>query len=145
MPTHRNLALGAGVALASASLMLAGAVASTAVQPRAGADHNPVESASVIPRADAPHSGQVAGVRYGSDVSLNNPSSVHAFRVLHRGLIPGSHPKAGSAIDTIHPSDGTSFNADTVGSQGDPERLEGNQASPRGHHALHADHVSIRR
>ncbi len=117
MPTNRTFALGAGALLAAVSLTIAGTVASNASPPVGGAAVHATTSGSAIPAPDAQHAGHVAGVQYGPNISVNNPQSVHAFRVLHRGLISGATSKTGQSIDTIHPSDGTSFNANTVGSQ----------------------------
>lgn len=119
MPTYRNLALRAGVALGVGALALGGTVASYASPAGSGSAGRatPSTASGVLPAATAPHTGHVAGVLHGAGVTINNPTSVHAFRVLHRGLIPGSGGVSADAIDTIHPSDGTSFDADTVGSQ----------------------------
>jgi hypothetical protein len=115
MRTYRNLALSAGAAIASASLMLAGAVASTAAQP--GTSDRAPASGSVVPSSTAPHSGHVAGVQYGPGISANSHAAVHAFRVLHKGLFATGKQQAGPALDTIHVNVGSSFNTDTVGSQ----------------------------
>ena len=119
MPTSRSLIVRAGVALGVGALALGGtatAHASPAASDAAGASAAP-GTRGVVPPATAPHQGHVSGVRYGADVTVANPQSVHAFKVLHRDLIARSRGASGSAIDTIHPSDGTSFDASTVGSQ----------------------------
>lgn len=117
MPIYRALVVKAGVAVGVTALALAGTIASSAATAPSGSARGSVASGGVIPPATAPHVGHVAGVRYGADVEVDNPKAVHAFHVLHRGLIPSSGGPSGGAVDTIHPSVGTSFNADTVGSQ----------------------------
>jgi hypothetical protein len=114
MRTHRNLVLGAGVALAAASLTVSGTVSGYASTAGTGA---PAHSTSAIPNANAPHVDHVAGAQYGSHIAINNTQSVHAFRVLHRQLISVDNRSVDDELTTIHPSDGTSFNAADVGSQ----------------------------
>src|SRR4051794_5553430 len=109
MRTHRKLLTSAGVALGATSLVLA-TTATSFGSSTAGfraSDGLP----GVVPSATAPHAGHVQGAQYGRSISINNPSSVHAFRVLHRDLIAGSRAAQGGDITTIHPSKGTSFNA----------------------------------
>lgn len=116
MPTNRRFALGAGALLAAVSLTFAATGASSASPSVGDATAHPSTSQSDVPDAGAPHVGRVAGMQYGSDISVSNPRSVHAFRVLHRGLISGTQAKAGPG-EQIHVNVGTSFNSDTVGSQ----------------------------
>jgi hypothetical protein len=114
MPTYRKLTLGAGAMLAAVSLTIAGTVASSA-SPSAR-DAVGRSSKSVIPSPTAPHVGHVAGVQYGPHISTNNHQAVHAFKTLHNQMRGTGHPSK-TDIDTIHEYVGTSFNADTVGSQ----------------------------
>lgn len=116
MPRNRNLALGFGVALAAASLTVAGTVASYASPTGLTTPSPAPRTHGVVPDPNAPHVGTVAGLQTGPDISIRNPSSVHAFRVLHHSMLSGKSPR-GDDITTIHPSDGTSFDASTMGSQ----------------------------
>jgi hypothetical protein len=115
MPTYRKPALALGVAATAAALTLAGTVATYA-----STTHESATSTSyngVLPDPNAPHVGTVAGLQTGPHISIRNQQSVHAFRVLHQSLIAASKGASGDSIDTIHPSDGTSFNASDSGSQ----------------------------
>lgn len=122
MPTYRKLVLRAGVAAGVSALALGGTVASYAAPApsgaAAGSAAKPAASSGVVPPTTAPHRGVVAGLRTGPTISIGNPSSLHAFRVLHaqlRSTVTGQ--PAGATPATIHENVGTSFDADTVGSQ----------------------------
>jgi hypothetical protein len=117
MPCHRKLTRGVGALFGAVLLTIAGTGAFAASPPPRSDAARPPTRATVVPKAGAPHHGHVIGVEYGATIAINNARAVHAFRILHRGLIGGVTAKGGQALDTIHPSDGTSFNADTVGSQ----------------------------
>lgn len=117
MPPYRNFALVAAVALSATSLTISAAVASYGSSSRLGGPTLHTSTPSGVPPANAPHAGQVSGVRYGNDISINNQRSVHAFRLLHRELIARDAGRAGLDLPTIHPSVGTSFDANTVGAQ----------------------------
>jgi hypothetical protein len=122
MPTFRNLALGLGAALAAASLTVAGTAATYASQARP--DSTTTTSHGVVPDPNAPHVGNVAGLQTGPDISIRNPHSVHAFRVLHASMLrtAASGRTSGKTAptgrpQTIHEYVGTSFDTDTMGSQ----------------------------
>ena len=115
MPTFRKLFVAAGLTLGTASLTLVGPAASLA-SPTSTASATPVAHVTgAVPDANAPHAGDVAGVRHGSDVSINNPTSVQAFKTLHDQMRGQSTDGVGP--DTIHEYVGTSFDPSTVGSQ----------------------------
>lgn len=118
MRAYRNFRVVVAVVLGAAALTGSGAVASSAspVTPSTGA--TPRQTASAAPDPDAPHIGTVAGVQTGRHISVNNPTSLRAFRQLHRQMLDkGSGTR--SDPTTIHEYVGTSFqNFDTsAGSQ----------------------------
>lgn len=115
MPIYRKLLVAAGLTLGTASLTLAGTVPSFASPTPTIAAAPATHSSGVVPDANAPHAGQVAGVQYGSDISINNPTSVGAFTTLHDQMRGVSTDGVGP--DTIHEYLGTSFASSTVGSQ----------------------------
>jgi hypothetical protein len=116
MPTYRKLALGLGATLAAATVTFAGTMTSYA-SPAGPTSTSRPSASGVVPDPNAPHVGHVRGVSYGPGISINNPRSIHAFRVLHRDLLASGRTAAPDGVDTIHPSKGTSFNASTMGSQ----------------------------
>jgi hypothetical protein len=103
MRTHRTLMSTAGVVLATASLILAGGVASSASH--AGRHAAP---RAATPNPAAPHVGTVASLQTGRHISVNNPRSVHAFLVLHRQMRHAIPPTLND-VSTIHEYVGTSF------------------------------------
>lgn len=113
MPSHRNLALGLAVAIGATSLTLGGTVAGYASSPPSTVR----STASAVPSPQAPHVGQVAGVQRGSTISINNPTSVRAFRELHAQMRSGHRAAANPGLTGIHEYVGTSFKSNTLGSQ----------------------------
>jgi hypothetical protein len=114
MPTSRKLIAALGLVLGTASLTLAGSVPSLAATTQTIAAAPSAETASSVPSPNAPHVGDVTGARYGPGISINNPTSVAAFKSLHEQMLGHF---SGSRLDLIHEYVGTSFNATTLGSQ----------------------------
>jgi hypothetical protein len=120
MTTNRKVVRRLAGALAAVSVTVAGTAASDAAPAVPAAPASTLlgsPDTSAYPDPDAPHVGHVKGVRYGSDLQIDNPASLHAFRVLHRHLIADGTAAGAHGIDRVHPSKGTSFDATTLGSQ----------------------------
>jgi hypothetical protein len=103
MPTHRTVTTTMGVLLSAALLVLGGTIASSASQATLGTAHH-----AGAPNPDAPRGGAVTGLQTGAHLSANNPSSLHAFRVLHRQMRHPGRTRT-NGVDTIHEYVGTSF------------------------------------
>lgn len=113
MPSHRKMMLLTVAAASAVALACSGAaVASSA--PTHTAPSHPVSSSA--PNPNAPHVGFVAGVQRGTNISVRNPASVHAFRQLHAQML-GTVNKA--QPQTIHEYVGSSFTnmSNSMGSQ----------------------------
>lgn len=113
MASHRNIALGSAAVLAVAALTLAGSSLGYAASPThtTTAAHPQVSGG---PNPYAPHvATHVVGAQYGTHLSIDNPSSLHAFKVLHQQLLGHQSRQP----DTIHEYVGTSFDSSDMGSQ----------------------------
>lgn len=109
MPSQRRFLIGSGALVAAAALVLSGTSVGLASTPAAAPHASPALGA---PSPNAPHHGVVQGLQTGPSISINNPASVHAFKVLHRQLLTGSAGPAAQP-ETIHTNTGTSFDSST--------------------------------
>jgi hypothetical protein len=107
LPRFRRILLCAALPAAALTLAVNGvASASTSQSAPAAAGPSPT----------GVHRGVVQGVQRGAGIALRNAGAVHAFRVLHEGLL---HPAKAGPATTIHVNVGTSFNpsSSVLGSQ----------------------------
>jgi hypothetical protein len=108
MPAYRTFGVGIGVALGALALVLSSVFASSAsavATPLPAIQHH-----GATPDPNAPHAGYVSARHMGRHLSINNPSSLRAFRELHRQML-GQKGSNGSGTQTtaIHSYVGTSF------------------------------------
>jgi hypothetical protein len=108
MYAYRNLKVLVALVLGAAALTVSGTAASSASTVPPGTPASPRQTATAAPDPNAPHLGTVAGRQTGPHISVNNPTSLRAFRQLHQQMLDkGSGTR--SDPTTIHEYVGTSF------------------------------------